>query len=217
MTISIRHIAFILLILLLVSCEKWYETDDVSKISYLPEFELKGGEFISVIRSDSGSYTEPGVTATVEGEQVNIRRFGNVDVTKPGAYLLIYYAENSDGISNTAERVVAVTYEDVSENDLSGTYAGTLWEPLVQSKVTKTDTRGLYECEEVFGFPGASMPGRFVDIGGNELVLLPGEGYFGSYAASEGSYTSSTLSWTIFLLDEPNEGIEIPVTWSKID
>ena len=31
----------------MLSCEKWYETADVSHVSYLPEFTLTGGDFIS--------------------------------------------------------------------------------------------------------------------------------------------------------------------------
>ncbi len=65
------------------------------------------------------------------------------------------------------------------------------------------------------GYYDLEMPGRFVDLGGNKLVLLNGEGYFGHYAAYEGSYTLSTLSWTIYLLDPPNEGVEIEILWRK--
>jgi hypothetical protein len=104
----------------------------------------------------------------------------------------------------------------VTDNDLSGNYIGTLWDP-VSMEVKKSADKGLYEAEEVMGFPGFEMPGRFVDIGRNELVLLPDEGYFGRYGASEGTYTNRTLSWTIFLIDDPYEGIQLPVTWVKTE
>jgi hypothetical protein len=65
------------------------------------------------------------------------------------------------------------------------------------------------------GYPGLEVPGKFVDLGDNNLVLLHGDGYFGRYANSEGDYSRSTLSWTIQLLDSPYEGLKIPVVWSK--
>ena len=199
------------------SCEKWYETADVSHDSYLPEFTLKGGDFISMVQQDSGEFDDPGVTARVNGSGVNVYYvYDYVDITTPGIYQVVYYAENSEGFSKTAERIVAVTYEDVSVNDLSGTYTGTLWDP-VEATVIKINPGGLYKMDEVMGYPGFSMPGRFVDLGQEKLVLLPGEGYFGEYDISEGSYTQRTLSWNVILLTAPNEGITIPVTWRKVE
>ncbi|UCH15368.1 MAG: hypothetical protein JSV22_05225 [Bacteroidales bacterium] len=202
---------------LLHNCDKWDETADISHVSHLPEFNMVGGEFVSFVKSDSGKFEDPGVEATVEGRAVNwyYLSLPDIDLKTPGVYIIMYYAENDEGFSTTAERVVAVTYEDISENDLSGTYEGTLWTPLVESKVRKIDDNGLYKCEEVLGFPGYSMPGKFVDLGDNTLMLLPGEGYFGEYGASEGSYSSRILSWSVILLDSPYSGLEIPVTWRK--
>jgi len=213
----IHYIVVLILSLLLFSCEKWYETAEVSHVSYLPEFNLEGGDFVSLIRQDSGVYDDPGVTATVNGSPVNVYFFPyNVDITTPGIYQIMYYAENSEGFSKTAERIVAVTFEEVTENDLSGTYTGTNWDP-VEARVTKVNAEGLYKMDEVMGFPGFTMTGRFVDLGQNELVLLPGEGYFGEYDISEGQYTQRTLSWNINLLTAPYEGYVIPVTWRKVE
>ena len=204
----------ILMLAFLTGCEKWYKTDDVSHVSYIPQFTIEGGEFISLLRSDTAEYTDPGATAESNGVSLQVYSYGDVDVSKTGVYIIKYMAENQDGIVGEADRIVAVTNYDVSSNDLSGTYSGTNWDP-VESKVKKIDEYGLYECEEVLGYYNLTMPGRFVDLGNNELVLLAGEGYLGRYAASEGSYTRSTLSWTIRLLDPPNDGIEIEVLWRK--
>jgi hypothetical protein len=201
--------------LILCSCEHWYTTDDASHVSYLPEFVLEGGEFISVVQSDTAEFTDPGATATSNGENLTVYPAGEVDLTKIGVYIIRYYAQNNDGLIATADRIIAVTHYDVSDNDLSGTYTGTNWDP-VESKVKKKYPAGLYECEEVLGYYNLSMPGRFVDLGENELVLLPGDGYLGHYASSEGTYTPSTLSWVIGLLDPPNDGIEIEVLWRKM-
>ena len=204
----------IIMLAILTGCEKWYKTDDVSHVSYIPQFTIEGGDFISLIRSDTAEYTDPGATAESNGVSLQVHTYGNVDVSKIGVYIIKYMAENQDGIIGEADRIVAVTHYDVSDNDLSGSYSGTNWDP-VESKVKKINENGLYECEEVLGYYNLKMPGRFVDLGDNELILLAGEGYLGRYAASEGSYTRSTLSWTIHLLDPPNDGIEIEVLWRK--
>ncbi len=206
----------ILTFIILPGCEKWYKTEEVSHVSYIPQFTIEEGEFISLLRSDTAEYTDPGATAESNGETLQVYTFGEVDVSKTGVYLIRYMAENQDGIIGEADRIVAVTHHDVSSNDLSGTYDGSNWDP-VESKVRKVHEKGLYECEEVLGYYNLEMPGRFVDLGNNELVLLAGEGYLGRYAAYEGSYTRSTLSWTIRLLDPPNDGIEIDVLWRKQD
>jgi hypothetical protein len=204
----------VMIMLLTAGCEKWYTTEDASHVSYLPEFTIEGGEFISVLRSDTAEYSDPGATASSNGEELTVYPAGAVDLSKIGVYIIRYYAQNSDGLVASADRVVAVTHYDVSGNDLSGTYTGTNWDP-VEMKVKKKEVNGLYECEEVLGYFTLSMPGKFVDLGESELVLLPGEGYLGRYAASEGEYTRSTLSWTIGLLDPPNDGIELDVLWRK--
>ena len=212
-----RLMVFTLLwIILFTGCEKWYATREVSHVSYIPEFTIEGGEFVSLLRSDTAEYTDPGATATSNGEPLQVYAFGEVDASKVGVYIIRYLAENEDGLIGEANRIVAVTHHDVSGNDLSATYEGTNWDP-VESRVRRIDSLGLYESEEVLGYYNLEMPGRFVDIGNDELILLPGEGYLGRYAASEGTYTRSTLSWTILLLDPPNDGIEIGVLWRKKD
>lgn len=204
----------ILVFMTLTSCEKWYTTEDVSHVSYLPQFDLEGGEFVSILRSDTLEYEDPGATARANGEALTVYDQGEVDLSEVGVYLIRYYAFNQDGLLGIAERIVAVTNHDVSGNDLSGNYSADIWGP-VETKVRKVDVNGLYECDDVMGFPGYEIQGKFVDLGNNELVLIHGEGYFGRYSGSEGAYTRSTLSWTIFLIDPPYEGVEIPVLWRK--
>jgi hypothetical protein len=211
---KVMQYSMLIMILFMTGCEQWYATEDASHVSYLPEFALDGGEFISVVRSDTAEFTDPGASASSNGEELTVYPVGEVDLTKIGVYIIRYYAQNMDGLVATADRIIAVTHYDVSDNDLSGTYSGTNWDP-VEMKVKKKDVNGLYECEEVLGYFTLSMPGQFVDLGESELVLLPGEGYLGRYAASEGEYTRSTLSWTIGLLDPPNDGVEIEVLWRK--
>lgn len=209
-----KILTLFLLAAVLTTCDKWDDTADISHVSYLPEFEMTGGEFLSVIR-DSAGFKLPPIRVTVQGKDVSWYYINNYyDVKTPGVYILTYYAENDEGFSKTADRILAVTYEDVTGNDLSGDFESNTF-GTVEMRITGLDSRGLYKCEDVLGFPGAPMPGRIVDIGNNSLVLLPGEGYFGRFDISEGSYTNRTVSWTVILLDPPNTGIEIPVTWIR--
>jgi hypothetical protein len=208
----------ILLALLLAgtiaACDKWDDSADISHVSYLPEFEMTGGEFISIIQ-DSSDYELPPIRVTAEGKEISWFYINNYyDVETPGVYIIKYYAENDEGFSKTADRILAVTYENVTGNDLSGDYERSVYGP-AEMRMTKLDSKGLYKCEDVLGFPGAPMPGRIVDLGNNSLVLLPGEGYFGRYDISEGSYTKRTVSWSVIFIDPPNEGIEVPVSWIK--
>ncbi len=206
----------VILAMMIAACDKWDDTADISHVSYLPEFDMIGGEFISIIQ-DSAGFKLPPIRVTVEGKEVNwyyLTGSNYFDVETPGVYIISYYAENDEGFSKTADRILAVTYEDVANNDLSGDYERNTFGP-AEMRITKLDSRGLYKCDDVLGFPGAPMPGQIVDLGNNRLALLPGEGYFGKYDVSEGSYTKRTVSWTVILLDPPNEGIEVPVSWLK--
>lgn len=200
----------------MTSCDPWDETADVSIESYLPEFEIVDGEFQSFIVQDSAEYTDPGALAYSNTEELDVYSSGDVDLTEVGAYTITYYAINSEGLSATAERIVAVTNEDVSGNDLSGKYSGTNWDPQVEMKVTIVDSAGLYKCTDVMGYDGAEMTGKFVDLGNNELYLIHGDGDFGEYDDSEGDYTLSTLYWTIYLTESPYAGYEISVTWQRV-
>ena len=211
-------LSMVILFSLFISCEPWDETAEVSHVSHLPRFEIIGGDFNSfVVSSDSTEYEDPGAIAYENNAEIRVYAYGTADLTKVGVYPIFYYAENSDGLYAVGERVVAVTYKDVSENDLSGKYTGTLWEPLTEMRVDKVDDKGLYKCTEVFGYPGAEMKGRFVDLGNNELILVHGEGDFGRYASTEGYYTKSSLTWVVSLQDEPYYGIDITVNWIKQD
>lgn len=216
-----KYILFVLTLIIILSCEKWDETAEVSRISYLPEFTLYGGEFMSFVRNDTAEFTEPGFEATINGEPVSevySSGLGTVNLSKVGVYTISYVAGNEDGLVNSVQRIIAVTNEDVQENDLSGTYYTTssLFGSYFESKVKKIDEKGLYKCDDVLGMTeNTRMKGKFVDLGDNELVLLPGEGVYGRYISDEGSYTRSYLAWTIEFIDSPNDGYRVSAFWRK--
>jgi hypothetical protein len=213
-------ITLLLMLPVLYQCEPDHETNEVSWESKLPHFEYFGGQFISFVQGSRESFTDPGVSATVDGKELQVIKYTQpVNTNKPGVYIFQYFAKNDDNLISEGRRIIAVTHHDVSTADLSGKYLTTDsygW-GTVESRVRKLNDQGWYTCGEVMGFPGAEMEGQFVDIGNNKLFLLPGKGDFGDYGISDGNHTFTSLSWSIKLLDEPYTGIEIPVTLIKQD
>lgn len=204
----------LLLLYIIVACDKWDETADVSHISYLPVFEFNGDQFISIPKGTP--FVDPGVNVTINGKRINWYYLNfDVDTSKVGIYFIIYYAENKEGFSKTAERIVAVTDGDIRNNDISGLYVNKLWGE-VFSNIEKIKEEGLYNCEDVMGYPDYKMPGQVVDLGDSKLALLPGKGFFGKYQLSYGQYSDSTLTWIIELTDDPYKGVKIPVVWFKV-
>ena len=216
MKLKIEYIVLIL-IFVLTACNAWDESADVSEISYIPTFELEGGQYLSYMVNELDTFIDPGAKAYENGEEISVYTYGDTTVhpDKEGLYVVVYYTYNSYDMLGVEYRYISITSEDVTQNDLSGDYTGTIWSPQVEMKVTKLNDKGYYKCGDVMGYPGAEMKGQFVDLGKHKLILLPGEGYFGKFAASEGAYTLSTLSWTIKLISEPYDGIAIDVAWYK--
>jgi hypothetical protein len=221
MIIYIRNItlkiilAFAGVVFMISGCEPWNETADASQLSQLPVFEIIDGDFQSFVVTDSAEYSDPGALALSNGKPLEVIAVGEVDLTEIGIYTITYYAKNSIGLWSSDERIVAVTWNDVSGNDISGSYTGTNWDPQTEMTVQKIHPDGYYQCTEVMGFPGTTVSGNIVDLGNHELVLVHGEGDFGRFNDGLGAYTLSSLSWPVILLDDPYNGLEVEVFWSK--
>ncbi len=212
---SLVWVVSFFLLTLLAACESWNETADVSHVSQFPQFEIEGESFESYLVSDSAEYNDKGARAFANGKELIVYYQGEVDLDTPGVYTIRYFAQNEDEIWGTAERIVAVTFEDVTGNDLSGQYTSSGFQQKAEMKLVKAHPQGLYTCNDIMGYPDAEMKGKVVDLGNHTLVLVHGEGDFGSWADAEGEYTLSSLSWTIALLDEPYQGVEVAIVWQK--
>ena len=96
------------------SCTK--ESEGLTRITYYPVLELEGETTMLV---DKGSnYTEPGYTATLNGEDVSadVVVESNVNTSKSGIYSVVYSIVNEDGFSSVANRTVIVfDFEDPVE------------------------------------------------------------------------------------------------------
>ncbi|UII20182.1 DUF5011 domain-containing protein [Fulvivirga ligni] len=200
-----KHInkIYILLFMLasfsMFSCED-EETDDVSFITNYPVFELEGDAIISIVAG--GSYSEPGVVATEDGQELEVTVLGTVNATTPGQYTVTYSATNSDGFDGTAQRLVIVTSEDVSGVDLSGAY--------VRGTTTTTYTKqasGYYTSNNLWGDTNG-VAGAFIHTGGDQILVPIQNSRFGRYEGS-GTITVDGLSMSFTLLDPPNTGVTL--------
>lgn len=106
-------ILFISTTAVLFSCSS--EDPITSEVTYYPELTLLGDK-VTLVEQGS-AFDDPGIEAKIQGEDVEYNTQGSVDTSVPGAYSLIYSAENADGFAASVERTVYV-YED------NGTIAG---------------------------------------------------------------------------------------------
>jgi hypothetical protein len=207
------------LLLLLASCEKEKSTKDVSRITTLPEIKMTGGHFISFVKN-SQTFEDPGAKAFFENESIPVTAVpADVDTSSPGVYIFQYVATSPDGLTSIARRVVAVTHNDVAGNDLTGKYftVNSLGWPAVESTIKKIEENGLYEISDVLGYPGVEVAGEVVDLGNNQLVLLPGDSFLGEYGTDNGVYDSRNLYYSVNLLEEPYEGLSIDMNLQRVN
>lgn len=92
------------------SCED--SVEDLSKVTYFAELNLKGDDFVKISLGET--YTEPGYEATENGEDISdrVKVTGNVDNTTTGFYNLVYSVANVDGFSVSKSRLVMVVDPD---------------------------------------------------------------------------------------------------------
>lgn len=92
------------------SCED--SVEDLSKVTYFAELNLKGDDFVKISLGET--YTEPGYEATENGEDISdrVKVTGNVDNTTTGFYNLVYSVANVDGFSVSKSRQVMVVDPD---------------------------------------------------------------------------------------------------------
>ena len=66
---NLKYIGLMCLTLFVAACEGDLETEGVSRTTYFPTFELEGDNFMYVA---TGGYTEPGVSATEDGQELDV-------------------------------------------------------------------------------------------------------------------------------------------------
>ncbi len=187
---KILYISLLAIITLFSACDD-KETEDISRITYFPDFTLEGGQFY---RHEMGTaYTEPGVVA-MEGEnELTVTTTGEVDSNVPGLYEIVYSATNVDGFIGTISRYVIVTDEiDDSAVNLSGEYELVNSSLVIFSVPVKKKDAGYYNMGSLYGYEetyGAqyTMPIRFVYVRTGEIALVPLVDIFGYHLTATGT------------------------------
>ena len=152
-----------------------------SKITVYPTLTLKGDRYVPVL--NGATFTDPGVEAKEGSTDIPVKVNGQVDVTKPGVYTLVYTAVNKDGFSASISRTVIVATIDAvaAANDFSGNYARTT----NGSVATWTKIApGIYTVFNPGGAPGTNLTVVVVNSQGDQIDIP-------NQAASDGSPTSS--------------------------
>lgn len=106
------------------SCED-ITTEDQSKVTvFIDEVNLVGDEYLAVPMG--GTFTDPGATASMNGEDISdqIVIASNVNLGKAGMYAINYSAINEDGFAKTVTRNVIV-YDPTPSDIESGLYMTT--------------------------------------------------------------------------------------------
>ena len=170
----IKFLCLSLGIVLLQACSKeptYDDTDDMvgsSKVVYFATVAIKGERLMII---DQGStFTDPGVTAKLNGQSVPAPVSGTVNVNVPGVYVLEYTASNPEGFTASDWRTVVVmsTSAQVTNNDFSGTYVR---DNGVDVFWTKTG-RGVYTVDNPGGAGvGVGFLVTLVNYDGNKISI----------------------------------------------
>ncbi|MBE7169805.1 MAG: DUF5011 domain-containing protein [Williamsia sp.] len=159
-----------------------------SKIVYFPSVAVKGDKL--VILQSGTAYTEPGVTALLNGQTVQFTTAGTVDATKAGIYNLTYTARNEQGYTASDWRTVVVIGTDVSTHDYSGTYARYVsGSPNGQTSTWTKRANGVYNVVNPGGATGVTATA--VNYSGNNIAIPLQITEAGPFSSSGGVYNPS--------------------------
>jgi Bacterial surface protein, Ig-like domain len=130
-----------------------YAPDTVgsSRVIYFPSVEVKGER--TIILDQGTPWTDPGVTAMLNGQPITATSAVTVNTNVPGVYNLEYVASNPEGYTASDWRTVVVVSNSaqVTNNNLAGTYRR---DNGINATWTKT-ARGIYAVDN----PGGAAVG----------------------------------------------------------
>lgn len=212
-----KIISILVVTLMLVSCSK-EDSQNVSTITYYPEFQLLGDE---VIFLDKGQeFVDPGVIATEGDTEIpftttitgKYRGGTTLDTNVVDIYQIVYTATNQDGFSGSVTRTVYVVETGDMVTSIAGLYTSTVfrngtsgaaytnmeyvlvWENADGSFQTSDAFSGWYSIGRAI--PGSDTPnGRIIanNIAANDFSF-PGtltNAYFGGTANITGLTVNS--------------------------
>ena len=145
------------LLVLATSCEK--TSQGLTRITYYPVISLQGDNPYIVQLGES--YSEPGYTASLNGEDYTsgVKVSSNVNSAVPGIYSVTYSATNPDGCSWSTTRDVYV----LNPGGVANIYIAHCWMGTREFNgiptVVKPISDGVYEIDDMCG--GFYYAGRY--------------------------------------------------------
>ncbi|MCK9206978.1 MAG: DUF5012 domain-containing protein [Salinivirgaceae bacterium] len=200
--IIIKSLFVALLAFGLGSCEKPYDTEGLSKVTYYPDFTMTGESVIFI--NLGGTYTEPGVIAEENGSEITVTTsvvgdffsgsVSAVNTNTADKYILTYTATNSDGYSGNVAREVYV----VSTGDLTSSIEG-----LYTTSITRNGTTSAQYTDLSYVMiqkTGANTYAISDAIGGYYDL---GRGYGAGYRATGLTITANNIAANDFSFSGP--------------
>jgi hypothetical protein len=209
------------------ACEK-ENTEGLSRVTNYPLFDVSGSSTVYV--EEGGSFTEPGVVATENGEEIEVTttasgayRGGNIlDLNKADRYNLTYKATNADGFDGSASRTVWVYKTGDLTSSIEGLYTSTIvrngqlrFSNLENVLIWKNDD-GTYELSCGFG--------AYYEIGTNYGLGYKSGGAVitaNDIATNDFSFTpfsndgfGGACEMTSMTVDAANKTVSFVVEWS---
>ena len=195
---------YVLIAFILFGCAKEEEVNNtpekvgISRVVVFPTIETNGNRL--VILNQGATYTEAGATAKLGEETAQYTTEGTVNTATPGVYDLTYTAANPDGFTASDFRTVVVIGNDVTANDLSGTYLRAATG--VTSTWTKT-AKGVYTVENPGGASvGVGLTAIAVNYTGNKIAIpqqiSPDLGLVSSGSEDYNPTPPATIKYSLF-------------------
>jgi hypothetical protein len=147
------------------------------------------------------TFTDPGATATSQGQNINVTTTGTVNTNQVGLYTLTYTAVNADNFPASATRTVAVLPSaEIPGTDISGSY---YYVPTGanNSIVTKV-APGFYTTTNVWS-NATVIPAMFITVDGINITIPNQSTAFGPMSGT-GTLVAGALNYVVSL---PSQGI----------
>ncbi len=195
---KILYIVTLLLFIGLIGCDK-DESEDISRITYYPIFEILGDNpYIMDFTNPPASYVDPGVNVTEGGIEIDYTMTDNVDLAAPGFYQVNYSATNIDGFSAFSSRdvILGCPGDDdkvitVTGDAIANTSAGSYTYPITLTK----SGYATWQIDDINGYFSIPIPGQISILCGE---VAAGDAGYGMFVSASFDGSNITFNWAYF-------------------
>jgi len=177
----------------LSSCKKDVITNDVSSITYYPEFTYNGD---AVVAFEAGSvFVDPGISAEENGVEIPV----SMEVSG------IFRGYSGDAVQMDTPDRYEITYSAVNSDGYTGNQYRTVW--IAKTGDLTTSLEGLYISNTVYGIPYSNLHYIIIwEVSPNVYAINDavggtydlGRGYGPNYAAVGGTFTVNDMATNDF-------------------